>query len=118
LAVPATSTTPATSSAPTPPTASAPSRLPLTPNRRGSRSTPTWPQEKPQAADEAAWAFLCTGRGVVRGYSVLFSAFLNRLLHHSHVVTIHGGSYRLRERRCAGLFQANNSATGRCSARD
>ena len=54
----------------------------------------------------------------MRGYSVLFSAFLNRLLHHGHVVTIHGGSYRSRERRCAGLFQANNNATGRCRARD
>jgi len=29
---------------------------------------------------------------------------LNRLLCHSHLINIRGGSYRLRERRRAGLF--------------
>jgi DNA replication protein DnaC len=32
------------------------------------------------------------------------TAILDRLLHHSHVVTIRGDSYRLREKRRAGLI--------------
>jgi IstB-like ATP binding protein len=32
------------------------------------------------------------------------SAILDRLLHHSHVLNIRGESYRLREKRQAGLF--------------
>ena len=34
----------------------------------------------------------------------LDSAVLDRLLHHSHVLNIRGESYRLREKRQAGLF--------------
>ena len=34
------------------------------------------------------------------------TAILDRLLHHSHVVTIRGDSYRLREKRRAGLYVA------------
>jgi len=30
---------------------------------------------------------------------------LDRLLHHSHVITIRGDSYRLREKRRSGLLQ-------------
>lgn len=33
---------------------------------------------------------------------------LDRLLHHSHVITIRGDSYRLREKRCAGIFNSAN----------
>ena len=33
----------------------------------------------------------------------------DRLLHHSHVITIRGDSYRLREKRRAGLFKSANS---------
>lgn len=32
------------------------------------------------------------------------TAILDRLLHHSHVLNIRGESYRLREKRQAGLF--------------
>ena len=38
------------------------------------------------------------------GDSVINSAVLDRLLHHSHVLNIRGESYRLREKRQAGLF--------------
>ena len=38
------------------------------------------------------------------GDSVIASAVLDRLLHHSHVLNIRGESYRLREKRQAGLF--------------
>jgi IstB-like ATP binding protein len=31
------------------------------------------------------------------------TAILDRLLHHSHVITIRGDSYRLREKRRSGL---------------
>jgi DNA replication protein DnaC len=42
--------------------------------------------------------------GTVSGDPVVATAILDRLLHHSHVVTIRGDSYRLREKRRAGLL--------------
>jgi len=33
------------------------------------------------------------------------TAILDRLLHHSHVITIRGDSYRLREKRRTGLLK-------------
>ncbi len=33
------------------------------------------------------------------------TAILDRLLHHSHVLTIRGDSYRLREKRRSGLLK-------------
>ena len=41
--------------------------------------------------------------GVVFGDAVVATAILDRLLHHSHVLTITGDSYRLREKRRSGL---------------
>ncbi|MDP6741002.1 MAG: IS21-like element helper ATPase IstB [Planctomycetota bacterium] len=41
---------------------------------------------------------------VLGGDAVLATAVLDRLLHHSHVLTIRGESYRLREKKRAGLF--------------
>jgi DNA replication protein DnaC len=41
---------------------------------------------------------------VIFGDSVLATAILDRLLHHSHVIAIKGESYRLREKKRAGLF--------------
>lgn len=41
--------------------------------------------------------------GTVFGDPVVATAILDRLLHHSHVVTIRGDSYRLREKRRTGL---------------
>jgi DNA replication protein DnaC len=41
----------------------------------------------------------------VFGDQVVAAAILDRLMHHSHVVTIRGDSYRLREKRRAGLFR-------------
>jgi DNA replication protein DnaC len=43
--------------------------------------------------------------GTVFGDPVVATAILDRLLHHSHVVTIRGDSYRLREKRRSGLLQ-------------
>jgi DNA replication protein DnaC len=40
------------------------------------------------------------------GDPVVATAILDRLLHHSQVVTIRGDSYRLREKRRAGLVIA------------
>ena len=34
------------------------------------------------------------------------TAILDRLLHHSHVMTVRGDSYRLREKRRSGLIKA------------
>ena len=44
--------------------------------------------------------------GTVFGDAVVATAILDRLLHHSHVITIRGDSYRLREKRRAGLVKA------------
>ena len=43
--------------------------------------------------------------GTVFGDPVVATAILDRMLHHSHVVTIRGESYRLREKRRSGLLQ-------------
>jgi DNA replication protein DnaC len=43
--------------------------------------------------------------GEVFGDPVVATAILDRLLHHSHVVTIRGDSYRLRKKRRAGLIK-------------
>ena len=43
--------------------------------------------------------------GAVFGDAVVATASLDRLLHHSHVITIRGDSYRLREKRRTGLFK-------------
>ena len=44
--------------------------------------------------------------GTTFGDPVVATAILDRLLHHSHVVTIRGDSYRLREKRSSGLLKA------------
>jgi DNA replication protein DnaC len=44
--------------------------------------------------------------GEVLGDTVIATAILDRLLHHSHVINIRGDSYRLREKRRAGVFAA------------
>jgi hypothetical protein len=43
--------------------------------------------------------------GTVFGDAVVATAILDRLLHHSHVVTIRSDSYRLKEKRRSGLLQ-------------
>ena len=49
--------------------------------------------------------------GDVLGDSVIATAILDRLLHHSHVINIRGESYRLREKKRAGLFGGAPSRT-------
>ena len=51
--------------------------------------------------------------GEVFGDQVVATAILDRLLHHSHVLTIRGESYRLREKRRSGLLrpQAGGSSS-------
>lgn len=48
--------------------------------------------------------------GDVFGDPVVATAILDRLLHHSHVLTIRGESYRLREKRRAGLLGTTAAA--------
>ena len=48
--------------------------------------------------------------GTVFGDAVMAPAILDRLLHHSHVLTIRGDSYRLREKRRSGLLKAGPEA--------
>lgn len=43
--------------------------------------------------------------GTVFGDAVVATAILDRLLHHSHIITIRGESYRLREKRRSGLLK-------------
>lgn len=49
--------------------------------------------------------------GTVFGDAVAATAILDRLLHHSHVITARGDSYRLREKRRAGLLQQASTST-------
>ena len=51
------------------------------------------------------------GKGVWRPRSD--DGILDRLLYHGHVVTIRGDSYRLREKRRAGLASPASPAAGR-----
>jgi DNA replication protein DnaC len=47
--------------------------------------------------------------GEVLGDTVVATAILDRLLHHSHVINIRGESYRLREKKRAGLFSYHHN---------
>lgn len=47
--------------------------------------------------------------GEVFGDPVVATAILDRLLHHSHVVTIRGESYRLKEKRRSGLIRPSEN---------
>jgi DNA replication protein DnaC len=51
--------------------------------------------------------------GTVFGDPVVATAILDRLLHHSHVITIRGDSYRLKEKRRSGLLQKTPAAEGK-----
>lgn len=44
--------------------------------------------------------------GTVFGEAIVATAILDRPLHHTHVITIRGDSYRLREKRRSGLLKA------------
>ena len=46
--------------------------------------------------------------GEIFGDHVVAAAILDRLLHHSHVVTARGDSYRLREKRRSGLVKGSD----------
>jgi DNA replication protein DnaC len=48
--------------------------------------------------------------GTVFGDPVVATAILDRLLHHSHVITIRGDSYRLKEKRRSGLVHKGATA--------
>lgn len=50
--------------------------------------------------------------GTLFGDEVLATAILDRLLHHSHTLMITGESYRLREKRKAGLMLASPKEVG------
>ncbi len=54
--------------------------------------------------------------GEVFGDAVVATAILDRLLHHSHVLTITGESYRLREKRRAGVLNASTKPLAQASA--
>lgn len=49
--------------------------------------------------------------GTVLNDQVVATAVLDRLLHHSHVLTIRGDSYRLREKRRSGLIKSSAAQT-------
>jgi DNA replication protein DnaC len=55
---------------------------------------------------------LVTQWRTVFGDEVLASAILDRLLHHSHTMVIQGESYRLKQKRKAGLVNASPSKAG------
>lgn len=49
--------------------------------------------------------------GDVFGDPVIATAILDRLLHHSHVISIRGESYRLREKRRSGLLRTQTNTS-------
>ena len=51
--------------------------------------------------------------GSIFGDPIIATAILDRLLHHSSTVNIRGESYRLKERRKAGLLPAREGEEGR-----
>ncbi len=51
--------------------------------------------------------------GELLGDTVIASAILDRLLHHSHVLNIRGESYRLKDKRQAGLFPSQQHLPSR-----
>jgi DNA replication protein DnaC len=55
---------------------------------------------------------LVTQWGTVFGDEVLAAAILDRLLHHSHTLLIQGDSYRLKQKRKAGLVNATPPKAG------
>ena len=44
-------------------------------------------------------------RELICQYPALTSALLDRIIHHSHVIQIKGDSYRLKDKRKAGIVQ-------------
>lgn len=52
---------------------------------------------------------LVTQWGTVFGDDVLAAAILDRLLHHSHTMMVQGDSYRLKQKRRAGLLGSKNN---------
>jgi hypothetical protein len=51
--------------------------------------------------------------GSISGDSIIATATLDRLLHHSTTINIRGESYRLKDRRKAGLFPRPEEDSGR-----
>ncbi|WP_425490090.1 ATP-binding protein [Azospirillum tabaci] len=51
--------------------------------------------------------FQLVSRRYERGSTLVTTAILDRRLHHSHVITIRVDSYRLREKRRAGLIKTS-----------
>lgn len=49
-------------------------------------------------------------RRTVFGDDVLAAAILDRLLHHSHTLLVQGDSYRLKQKRKAGLLDTASGA--------
>ena len=56
--------------------------------------------------------------GDVLGDTVIASAILDRLLHHGHVLNIRGESYRLKEKKQAGLFTTMGPSINQPEGRD
>ncbi len=48
--------------------------------------------------------------GTFAGNSALTAAMLDRLLHHAHIVQIKGDSYRLKDKRKAGILMSASGA--------
>ena len=56
--------------------------------------------------------------GELLGDTVIATAILDRLLHHSHVFNIRGESYRLKDKRQAGLMTSQHLLSGSPEHRD
>jgi hypothetical protein len=63
-------------------------------------------------AQELEWGEVYSfGEGCAYGDQVVATAILDLLLHHSHVLTVRGDSYRLREKRRSGLIKTSSAVS-------
>ena len=72
-------------------------------NINNTRAVVIWREQASEKLMQAAQVLSRQPEPVQR--FLLHTAILDRLLHHSHVLTIRGDSYRLREKRRSGLIR-------------
>ena len=85
-------------------------------SRPSASLLPEWPQTAPFPGERHPPLFVLPDNGPICPAWGPPRAILDRLLHHSHVLNIRGESYRLREKRQAGLFPSQQHLPSRPEA--
>jgi len=66
------------------------------------------PPPESQQAEKLSFAYLEIGDTAFAGDSVLTAAMLDRILHHSIIVSVNGENFRLKDKRKAGVLAARS----------